>query len=343
MNNMKWRWCASLFAALLAVVASSSVLAQSKVVPNASSNAIGNVQRTATNSILTVALEDTTGNFTVLTGASHPHPGQTVLFGCCTSNITFRDATALIMFTNGSLTPGLAGYTAQNISTTPPVVTNIGTTGFQTVWTIPNWTITQVVVITGSALADTNVRQSVTVTNTSGAPRTYGLRYLWDWQITGNDASFFRTRNPDSAYTNVFTTFANPTFPLYEEADNVTTPTFSVFATVGGGSLTPTPTVPEQLRYSSWGTSVSSAWDYTNTGSGSDSSVVYFWGFSSPLTLAAAGSATYTEYLTTVASAIGGGGGSTGPLLVPTLSQWGLMLLIVLLGGISIWTIRRKF
>jgi hypothetical protein len=342
--NMKSRWCASLFAALLALAASSGVLAQSKPIPNASSNAIGNATRTATNNILTVRLEDTTGAFTVVTGASHPTPGATVLFGCCTSNLTFRDATASIMFTNGSLNPGLAGYTAQNISATPPVVTNLGTNGFQVVWTIPNWTITEVVSIAGSTLADTNVRQSVTITNTSAGARTYGLRYLWDWQINGNDASFFRTRNPDGAYTNVFTTFTNPAFPIYEEADNPTTPTFSVFGSVGGGSLSPPATVPEQLRYSSWSTSVGSAWDYTNTGSASDSSVVYFWGFATPLTLAAGASATYTEYLTTVVSSIGGGGGGpTGPQLIPTLSQWGLMLLIALLGGISIWTIRRKF
>jgi hypothetical protein len=97
----------------------------------------------------------------------------------------------------------------------------------------------------------------VTVTNTSAVSRQYGVRFMWDWEIAGNDASLFRQRNPDAAFTSTFTTFPSPRFQLYEEVDNATTPTFSVFGTVGGGPLTPAPTTPDQLRYSSWGTSYS--------------------------------------------------------------------------------------
>ena len=77
----------------------------------------------ATNGILTVQIESTTGQFTILTGAGHPHPNQTVFFPIGTSNITLRDATSLQMFVNCSTpAPGLAGYTSVNMCTTPPVV-----------------------------------------------------------------------------------------------------------------------------------------------------------------------------------------------------------------------------
>ena len=59
------------------------------------------------------------------------------------------------------------------------------------------------------------------------------------------------------------------------------------------------------------------------------------------MTLAAAASATYVQYLTTNFQA-GGGGPPPGPIQVPTLSEWGVLLLIALLGGIAIWSIRRK-
>jgi hypothetical protein len=221
-------------------------------------------------------------------------------------------------------------------------VTALGTTGFRTTWTLPNWTVVQDVVINGSTLADTNVRQSVTVTNTSAVSRQYGVRFMWDWEIAGNDASLFRQRNPDSAFTSTFTTFPSPTFQLYEEVDNSTTPTFSVFGTVGGGPLTPAPTTPEQLRYSSWGTSYSNGWDFANTGGNSDSSTVYYWGFNAPLSIAAGASATYTQYLTTQFSAAGGGGSTTVVQPVPTLSTWGMLLLIGILAALAVWSTRRR-
>jgi hypothetical protein len=300
----------------------------------------------ATNGILTVQIESTTGQFTIRTGASHPNPNQTVFFPIGTSNITLRDATSLQMFVNCSTpAPGLTGYTTVNMCTTPPVTVSLGT-GFRTTYTLTNWTVVQDVVINGTALSDTNVRHTVTVTNTTGAPRQYGVRYMWDWEIANNDGSFFRTRNPDGAFTGTPTTFVSPAFQLYEEVDNIATPTFSVFATVGGGSLSPAPTTPDQLRYSNWPTSIGSAWDYTDPGSTSDSSVSYFWGFTTPLTLAAAASASFNQYVTTQLSAVGGPPAPPAAILpVPTLTEWSLLLLVGLLaalGGRSLYRGRRS-
>jgi len=344
--KIKKQFAASLFTSLwLACLLISPLHAAVKAPAGAFVNPSAIVS--VTNGILVLQIENSNtgdlGMWSVTTGASHPNPGQLVLYPVGTSYITFRDASAMIMYGNaGSAAPGLAGYTYQNMSTAPGVgvVTSIAN-GFRTVWTIPSWTITQDVVINGTTLSNTNVQQSVTVTNTSGAPRQYGLRFMWDWDIAGNDASFFRTRNPDGAFTSTFVTYTNPAFQLFEEVNNLTTPLFSVFGTVTGGPLVPAPTTPEQLRYSSWSAAVSSAWDFANTGGGIDSATEHYWGFAAPLTVAAGASATYVQYLTTNFQA-GGGGPPPGPIQVPTLSEWGVLLLIALLGGIAIWSIRRK-
>jgi hypothetical protein len=300
-----------------------------------------------TNGILTLEIENSStsnlGMWSVSTGASHPVPNSRVLYPIGTSYISFRDATASIMYGNASsATAGLTGYTYQNMSTAPGsgVVSTIPN-GYRTLWTIPSWTVQQDVTLNGSAITNTNVQQTVTVCNTSTATRTYGVRYMWDWMIAGNDASFFRTRNPDGTFTSTFATFANPVFQQFEEVNNIATPAFSVFGTVGGGSLVPTPTTPEQLRYAPWGTSMGSAWDFTNTGGGSDSSTVHYWGFTTPLSLAAGACSSFTEYLATNPSAVGVT--PTGPgTPIPTLSEWALILLATMLGGITVFSMRRR-
>jgi len=268
--------------------------------------------RTATNGFLSITLDDVTGTFTLTTGTLHPTPGRTVFYDGPSGYISLRDASSLEMWTNfdpnfGSPAAGLASYALRSMYTAPATaVTSTAGTGFSTTFTLPNWRVTQDVLINGSTLADTNVVHRVSVTNLTGSTRQYGLRYLWDWQIAGQDASFFRPRSPDGNFSNVFQTFGNPSFVRYEEVDSPTSPILSVFGTVGGSSPTPLPTPPEQLRYSAWNASFASAWDFTNSGSGSDSAVVYFWGFNSPLSLGPGASATFQQYVTTQISAVGG-------------------------------------
>jgi IPTL-CTERM motif len=306
-------------------VSATNAIAKGDFTPKASMS--------TTNGILTLTMESTTGQFSISTGASHPHPIQTVFFPVGTGFTTFRDATSLQMFVNCSTpSPGLAGYTSVSMCTTAPVTTST-TNGFRTTFTIPNWTLVQDLTINGTTLSDTNVSETLTVTNTSAAPRLFGVRYMWDWQIAGNDGSFFRQRSPDGSFTGTPTTFNAPGFALYEEVDNVANPTFSVFATIGGGSLNPPPTTPDQFRYSNWPSSVGSAWDYTDPGSTGDSSVSYFWGFATPRTLAAGASASFTEYVTTQLSAVGPPAPPPAIVAVPTptLSQWSLLILAGLL------------
>ena len=302
---------------------------------------------TATNGILTVSMNSTgagAGQFTITTGASHPHPNEQVLYPIGTSYITLRDVTASEIWTNTSFTPSgnLGGFTSLRMTAAPATAVVVAVPGgFRATYTLPNWVVVQDVVIVGSTLSDTAVRQTVTVTNTSGVTRQYGVRYMWDWEIAGNDASLFRTRNPDSAFTSTFAAFQPPAFQAFEEVDSVTTPTFSIFGTVQGGSLSPAPTPPDKVSYVAWPTADNSPWDFAVTGAGGDSATLHFWGATAPLSLGPGASASYTEYISTVASAVG-----IGPpaalLPVPTMSEWMLMLMALLLAGAAFYQLRRR-
>jgi hypothetical protein len=268
------------------------------------------------------------------------------------------------MWVNGSeaTDPGLSGYTLKYMNAQPAAVTTLGTTGFRTTYTLPNFTVVQDVVINGSTLGDTNVRHSVTVTNTATeGTRQFGVRYMWDWEIAGNDASFFRMRNPDGAFTSTFATFAPPAFQFFEEVDDITTPTFSVFGTVMGGSLVPAPTTPDQLRYSSWPNVVDFAWDFSNTGSDEVSATEHYWGFDTPISLAAGASSAFHQYVSTVLGAVGQptptptgtvpamatptttttATPTTLAVQVPTLSFWMLGLLALALVAAAFVLMRR--
>ena len=172
-----------------------------------------------TNNILTVFTENagtSAGMFWVKTGSAHPNPIQNVIYDSETSYITLRDVTASEIWTNAGGTPNtnIPGFVSRSMQVAPATaaVTALPT-GFRMTYTLPNWVVVQDVVINGTTLADTNVRQSVTVTNTSAVSRSYGVRYMWDWEIAGNDSSVFRTRNPDGTFTNVFAGFNSPAIP----------------------------------------------------------------------------------------------------------------------------------
>ena len=76
-------------------------------------------QVSATNGILTVIIENSStsdlGEFTVRTGASHPHPNQDVLYPVGTSYITLRDVTSQEVWADSGSGGGNlgAGFTFQ--------------------------------------------------------------------------------------------------------------------------------------------------------------------------------------------------------------------------------------
>lgn len=262
-------------------------------------------QSLATNGILTLEHDPSNSEFSIFTGANHPNPQQTVFFPVGTSYITVRDFTRGEDYINdsfGAIDP-ITGKTAQRMGA--GVVVPIGSRGFRTTWALPNFTVVQEVEIGGTTLIDTNVRHQVSVQNTSAAALRYGVRYLWDWQIAGNDASLSRPRFPDGAFTSMFTAYPSPTFQTYEQTDSLTNPTFTIYGSVQGGSLTSPPTRPDRVAYVSWIDFVTAPWDYSITGGGIDSAIVYYWGYNTPLTLAPGASNEVRQYVSTVASGVG--------------------------------------
>ncbi|MEK7474766.1 MAG: S8 family serine peptidase [Candidatus Coatesbacteria bacterium] len=260
-----------------------------------------------TNGILTVECTGESadnagmGQFTVRTGEDHPHPNQNVIYPSqSTSYFSVRDVDGLTVWTNEDGYPTVeAGYTAGRMSDYPCSLTALGPKEFRATYNLPDYIVIEDVAISGSSLADSKVRHTVSVNNITASARQYGVRYLWDWMIASSDDSWFRSRDPDGVFSDTFVTFAPPDFPRYEQVDFPSSPTFSVFGSVSGCDVARPATQPDELRYASWGTSVGEAWDFVNTGSGTDSAMVYYWGKTAPLTIGPGESFSFTQYVTT--------------------------------------------
>ena len=266
---------------------------------------IGNAHAAkASNGILTIDYDDI-GRFSLETGVSHPVPRATVFYPVGTSYISVRDDTRKLIYINDDVVSGAtpSGDTVVQMGT--GTTQTLGTLGFRTTWALANFNVVQEVEITGTGLSDTNVRHEVSVVNTSGAPLRYGVRYLWDWQIAGNDAAIARPRNPDGPYTSVFSAYPSPTFRAYEQTDSLLNPSFSIYGTVSGGTTARPPTTPDRVAYVSWIDFVVNAWDTAITGRDIDSAIVYYWGYNAPLTLAAGATANVRQYVSTVAGSLG--------------------------------------
>lgn len=291
---------------------------------------------TVTNGILTVSVSDNTGQFTVTTGANHPHPGQTVFFPIGTSYFSLRDQTAKIVWDNddGEGTTGLPGFTSQGLhhvktekvsateikSTYNTPVAFVAALNTRAEGPTPDWTVIQDLQVNGTTLADTNVRISLLVMNTGMITRNFGVRNMWDYEIANNDGAIFRARQPDGTFTPLAMTFTPPAFNAYEQIDDPTHPTFSVFGSVKNLSLVPPPTPPDQLRFARWPAAVSSSWEFANTGdASSDSAICYYWGLTGNLSLPPGSTQTFTQYVTTELSAIHGGG---GPVIKGDPRRW---------------------
>ena len=289
--------------------------------------------RSATNGILTVEVQDAgadIGMFSIRTGALHPRPEQSVLYSVGTSYVTLRDNTAQEIWTNAGtiVNTDIAPYVFRPMQS-PPATTTIAnlSNGFRVTYVLPNWTVAHDYVIGGTGLADTNVRHSITINNTSAVPRSYGVRSLWDWDLGGIDAVHFRTVNPPSAYTSTFVAFIAPAFEAFEQVDDPAMSTFLAYGTVRGGPLAPTP--PDRFGYVAWQDLFEAPWDTPIIGNDLDSATVHYWGFVAPLALAPGASATFTQYASTAASAIGIA--SAAAAEVPALSHGALVALAVAL------------
>ncbi len=287
----------------------SQMIARTLALSIAFLSTIAAMADTVTNGILRIDY-DSIGRFSLSTGALHPAPDETVFFPVGTSYISVRDYARQQVFVNtthddfGTIDAG-SGVSAAVLLMGPGATQTLSGTGFRTTWTLPNFNVVQEVEITGAALSDTRVRHEVRVINTSATPLNYGLRYLWDWQIAGNDASLARPRSPDGPYTSTFVAYPSPSFRAYEQTDSLLSPKFTIYGTVQGGITELPPTLPDRVAYVSWSDFYGAAWDMPITGADDDSAIAYYWGYLTPLTLASGASTSFRQYVSTVAGAIG--------------------------------------
>ena len=259
----------------------------------------------ATNGVLTIIYFADTSLYGVEIGSNHPNPSETVTYAGA-SYFTVRDYTRGIDYTNNARSDPdtTTGKLSQLMG--KGTVVALSDRGFRSTWALPNFTVIQEVEILGSTLADTSVREQVSVQNTGSAPLAYGIRYLWNWRVAGNSISFSRPRFPDGAFTNVSTDYGSPNFQVSELTNSLTNPSYSIYASVQGGSLSSSATKPDRLAVAAWGDFALRPWDYPITGSDAgDSAIVYFWGYNTPMTLAPGSSNQVRQYVSTVASALG--------------------------------------
>jgi hypothetical protein len=237
------------------------------------------------------------GRYTAETGPLHPAPGLNLLYGGAaqspaTSFNSYRSFTTGTTYTQGAV----FGGTNINAYATTAL---IGTTGIRTTWVLPGGiltpdqiTIVQDVNVNGTTFANSNVEVTTSITNTGTSALSLGIRYLWDFQIGGDDGPTFQEGSSGPVHT-IEADFAPPTFVFYSITNNdPSTPIYTVLGSATGPStVTPTPTTPTQLTYGCWPVGFGTAFDYTTTGRNvsttstdcsfnptNDSMVLYWWG-----------------------------------------------------------------
>lgn len=304
---------------------------------------------------------DALGEYTATTGPNHPAgPNLNVLFGDGDPGTTFNTVRS---FTTNTDYVQETGSTSSNpIVLLSPfgVVTNIGTTGFRTTYTLPGppstpdaLTIVQDLNVNGTTFANSTVAVTTTVTNNGASSVAIGIRYLWDFQIGKDDGPTFLQLNPFGTVLVDEAEFLLPSFESYRIQDNDVNPhppTFDVFGTVNGpATVTPPPTAPGLLKFAWWETSVDTAFDYTVTpglniadvaDGRNDSAVLCYFGRNAndAIHIAAGGSATVSAslFLTLPAEKAS----PVPAMAVPALVGLGLALAVG--GGLVVGRLRRR-
>jgi uncharacterized repeat protein (TIGR01451 family) len=288
-RSVVFAFLAALVAVILAV---SPVIASPK-----DSLGVGTV--VVTNGIYTLSVQNLLnasgiGTYTVSTGASHPIPNQSVLYGGAAHSpgSTYLTVRVYDTQTDYVASNGQGGYV---INPAPGYALVHLDTCFQTIQTIGNAVVTswltpeglqiiQTTSIDGTTLVDSRVRVQTKVVNLSGPvdPHVFGVRYFWDLMIDGQDGSYLAARNPDGLWLGAETQWLPPSFEQFETTNDPLAPVLNVFGTVNGpASLAPTP--PDLFQFDRWPSAFPQPFNYAPTaqpiaGPGTDSAVAYFWG-----------------------------------------------------------------
>ena len=240
---------------------------------------------TISNGIYDVHIENSSGSWNAVTGASHPvGTGRDLLFNATTVSTNFSslrifNAAASLTYTAS----GSGGGTDWNsfITTAAPSTTYVPAgQGYRMDWNISSAGVafSQELAITGTTYADSAIYHTVTVTNNNTSAISIGWRNLYDWAV--NDPGF--DDGPSNAIEiggvqTVATTtneFAyNPVTGSYVRVAAAPPPgggaTYEPLLGLGydPGFIAALPvTLPTEYDYASWPGSVGTAFDYTTTG-----------------------------------------------------------------------------
>jgi len=266
------------------------------------------------NNILKVIIEDVSGTsgigtFTIKTDAGHPNPGQNVFYDGAIENpwstfttIRVEDTLKEYVTSTESKTPSI-GYTVEYLDNYSPVVTVVSATRATISWTTAeSLSVTLLIDIRGTTVADTMVEVTVTIENADTAAHSVAVRHEWDLTIDGSDDSWIRVWTDPStpqSWTETETDWVSPAFQFWETTNDPAAPVFSVYGSTELPLVNPPPTVPDRFVYAYWWDAYRTAYDFTPSGlSGMDSAVVYYWNAEeiSP----GGGQISRTAYVTTV-------------------------------------------
>lgn len=280
------------------------------------------------------------GTYTARTGANHPitlatGARQNVLFGGAnaqpTSSFnTIRSYTSGTDYVQRAVVQGLNsnlnvlglsfGSLEESLVNQFITTETIGTTGYRTTYRLPgppitpdSLTIVQEINVVGTTYEDSRILVSVHVTNRGSNTVRIGVRYLWDYQVAGDDGPVFITADPAGAPLTTETAFPSPDFGFFQMRNNnavENAPTFVVNGSVRGPSIF-NPTTPDLLQFSAWTNAFGQAFDVTidptrvvastvaATRANNDSAVNYFFGSTpeSAISIAPNSTATTNAYL----------------------------------------------
>ncbi len=278
------------------------------------------IQPSAGNSIYQVFVDETQsiGAYTAATGSEHPvtlatGSRENILFGG-TSPIAGTSFNTIRSYSSGTDYAQSANVNTPfelvpfNVVINPDIaqyitIETIGTTGHRTIYDLPgppatpdSMRIVQEINVIGTTFSDTRIEISVSVTNTGNTPLNIGIRYLWDFQLQGDESPLYQPMEPALPLPTVESAFSPPAFGMLRISTE-TNPSLFVHATVNSPeNFNPTP--PDELRITRWSNPFGQAFNFivdpTGSLGGVDTAISYFFGETEDTALNIAPGATTT-------------------------------------------------
>lgn len=308
------------------------------------------------NNFLRIEVEDSTCEYSFLTGPSHPRPGDRILFPLGTSHDTFQiDA---VNYVTPFFDPSGGAEVVVTLADNHPPAFSETPNSYTCIWNISTTTITQTGEVTGNSLATSAITISTLVANNGQDPISYQQRHFWDvgfgdidFNSDGNfdDGPDSTPQDPLGVTSTLERNFQPPVFGFLEMADNEVASSGLVVGMGWSDSLF-------RLIYGEWSPMDNTAFDYTTdplADADSDSAVALYFGGASPIIIPAGGQLVFvggscgtTLCDPVITSTIGGHsiGIDTTSLLVAGVHANAFWLLPFVMGaaGITLLAVRKN-